>query len=63
MVTELIDNEAKLVGGADRILIGGFSQGAAMSLHAGLRYPQKLAGIVACSGYVGTYSLFPFLHP
>jgi len=34
-----------------RILLGGFSQGAAMSLFIGPRYPETLAGIVALSGY------------
>ena len=29
----------------------GFSQGAAMALHVGRAYPQKLAGIVVLSGY------------
>ncbi|MCH8506594.1 MAG: phospholipase [Ectothiorhodospiraceae bacterium] len=33
-----------------RILLGGYSQGAAMALHAGLRYPRPLAGIVVLSG-------------
>lgn len=37
---------------ARRIFLGGFSQGAAMSLHAGLRHKNTLAGIVALSGYM-----------
>lgn len=37
---------------AERIVLAGFSQGCAMALHTGLRYPQKLAGIVALSGYL-----------
>lgn len=32
-----------------RIVLAGFSQGAAMALHTGLRYPQPLAGIMALS--------------
>ncbi|MGI9296497.1 MAG: alpha/beta hydrolase [Gammaproteobacteria bacterium] len=35
-----------------RIFLGGFSQGAALSLHAGLRHENPLAGIVALSGYM-----------
>ncbi|RME83213.1 MAG: carboxylesterase, partial [Zetaproteobacteria bacterium] len=35
-----------------RIVLGGFSQGAALSLAAGLRYRASLAGIVAFSGYL-----------
>ena len=34
------------------IVLAGFSQGCAMALHTGLRYKQKLAGIVALSGYL-----------
>jgi phospholipase/carboxylesterase len=35
----------------DRIVLGGFSQGAAMSLFIGPRFPEKLAGVIALSGY------------
>ena len=35
-----------------RILLAGFSQGAAMALSAGLRHAQRLAGIIALSGYL-----------
>ncbi|MHB8482700.1 MAG: alpha/beta hydrolase [Nitrospiria bacterium] len=34
------------------IIIGGFSQGAVMSLDAGLRYPGRLCGLMALSGYL-----------
>ncbi|MGS0740777.1 alpha/beta hydrolase [Glaciimonas sp. GG7] len=37
---------------ADKIVIAGFSQGCAMALQTGLRYPQKLAGIMCLSGYL-----------
>lgn len=37
---------------AERIVLAGFSQGSAMVLHTGLRYPRRLAGIVALSGYL-----------
>ena len=36
---------------AEQILIGGFSQGGATSLAAGLAYPRRLAGIVSISGW------------
>ena len=36
----------------ERIVLAGFSQGAAMALHTGLRYPRRLAGLVALSGYL-----------
>ena len=35
-----------------RIVLGGFSQGAALSLYAGLRETAPLGGIVALSGYL-----------
>jgi phospholipase/carboxylesterase len=46
--------QAQLDGGiaAARIVIAGFSQGGAIALHTGLRYPQRLAGILALSTYL-----------
>ena len=35
---------------AQRIVLAGFSQGAAMALHTALRYAQPLAGVIALSG-------------
>ncbi|OCK81572.1 acyl-protein thioesterase 1 [Lepidopterella palustris CBS 459.81] len=37
---------------ADRIVIGGFSQGGAMSLLSGVTYPHKLGGIFGLSCYM-----------
>ena len=37
---------------ANRIFLGGFSQGAAMALFSGLRQPLPLAGVIALSGYL-----------
>jgi phospholipase/carboxylesterase len=37
---------------AQRIVIAGFSQGCAMALLTGLRHQEKLAGIMALSGYL-----------
>jgi len=37
---------------ASRIILAGFSQGCAMTLQAGLRHPEKLAGLMCLSGYV-----------
>jgi phospholipase/carboxylesterase len=36
----------------EQILLAGFSQGAAMALHVGVRSEQRLAGILALSGYL-----------
>jgi phospholipase/carboxylesterase len=37
---------------ARRIVLAGFSQGCAMTLHTGLRHPARLAGLIALSGYL-----------
>jgi len=37
---------------ARRIVLAGFSQGGAIALHTGLRYPHRLAGILALSTYL-----------
>jgi len=37
---------------AEKIFLGGFSQGAAMALYSGLRQVRTLAGILALSGYL-----------
>ncbi|MDX3906658.1 MAG: dienelactone hydrolase family protein [Pigmentiphaga sp.] len=34
------------------IVLAGFSQGCAMTLHTGLRHPDRLAGLLALSGYL-----------
>jgi phospholipase/carboxylesterase len=39
-----------------RIVLAGFSQGGAMALHVGLRYPQRLAGIMGLSTYLPLYA-------
>ncbi len=36
----------------ERIVLAGFSQGCAMVLHTGLRHAERLAGIMALSGYL-----------
>lgn len=54
-VRALIDRERQRGVPASRIVLAGFSQGGAMALHVGLRYPDKLAGIMALSAYM----LFP----
>jgi len=51
-VQELIDRELQRGIPASRIVLAGFSQGGAMALHVGLRYPQKLAGIMVLSAYL-----------
>lgn len=50
----LIDEEIKSGVKPSRIVIGGFSQGCAISLVTGLasRYQGKIGGVVALSGYL-----------
>jgi len=48
----LIDREEMHGIQPESIILAGFSQGAAMALHIGLRQPQALAGIMALSGYL-----------
>jgi phospholipase/carboxylesterase len=51
-VHALIDAEVARGVPANRIVLGGFSQGCAIALGAGLRYRERLAGLVAMSGYL-----------
>ncbi len=51
-ITALIEHEVARGIPYERIVLAGFSQGCAMALHTGLRLPQRLAGIVALSGYL-----------
>jgi phospholipase/carboxylesterase len=48
----LIDREQAAGISAGRIVLAGFSQGGAIALQAGVRYPQALAGILALSTYL-----------
>lgn len=48
----LIEREIELGTPSNRIILAGFSQGGAMSLYTGLRYPKPLGGIIALSSYL-----------
>jgi len=48
----LIDQEIMRGIPAHRIILAGFSQGAAMSLYVGLRQAEPLAGLMVLSGYM-----------
>jgi phospholipase/carboxylesterase len=52
IVRDLIAQERKRGIAFNRIILAGFSQGAAIVLHTGLRFSEKLAGIMALSGYL-----------
>jgi len=48
----LIEREIMRGISSKRIILAGFSQGGAMALHVGLRYSERLAGIMALSAYL-----------
>jgi phospholipase/carboxylesterase len=51
-VHALIDREIARGVPANKIVLAGFSQGCAITLGAGVRYAQRLAGLVGMSGYL-----------
>lgn len=51
-VRELVAREVARGVDERRIALAGFSQGGAIALHAGLRHPRRLAGIVALSTFL-----------
>ena len=52
LLTELIETELARGIVARHIILAGFSQGGAIALHTGLRYPQTLCGIMVLSAYL-----------
>lgn len=52
LIENLIETELAVGLEPNRIILGGFSQGAAMSLLTGLSLEKKLAGLVCLSGWV-----------
>jgi phospholipase/carboxylesterase len=51
-IEQLIAREIERGIPAERIILAGFSQGCAMTLQTGLRFPKKLAGMLCLSGYL-----------
>ena len=51
-INDFIDQEIENGIPSNKILLAGFSQGGVIALHAGIRYPKKLAGIMALSTYI-----------
>jgi len=52
LVGGLIAKERARGVNAERIVLAGFSQGCAMTFMAGLRHPERLAGLLGMSGYL-----------
>ena len=51
-VARLIDGEIAAGIAFDKIVLAGFSQGGAIALQTALRYPKRLAGVMALSTYL-----------
>ncbi len=49
---ELIERERERGIAAERIVLAGFSQGGAIAIHTALRYPDRLAGLLALSTWM-----------
>ncbi|XP_033848478.2 acyl-protein thioesterase 1 [Acipenser ruthenus] len=58
-IKALIDQEVKNGIPSHRIVLGGFSQGGALSLYTALTSQQRLAGVVALSCWLPLRSSFP----
>ncbi|MGD9942737.1 MAG: alpha/beta hydrolase [Burkholderiaceae bacterium] len=58
-VEALIERERERGIAPGRIVLMGFSQGCAMTLQTGLRYRDRLAGLVALSGYLPLAATLP----
>jgi phospholipase/carboxylesterase len=51
-IEQIITREKSRGIRADRIVLAGFSQGGAMTLHTGLRHAEALAGLMVLSSYL-----------
>jgi phospholipase/carboxylesterase len=51
-IVALVEREVERGIQIGKIVLAGFSQGGAIALQTGLRYPEKLAGIMALSTYL-----------
>jgi len=52
MIEELIEREIERGVPSNSIVLAGFSQGGAIALQTGLRFKQKLGGIIVLSAYL-----------
>ena len=52
LLEKLIEKESERGIAPERIVLAGFSQGGAIALQTALRYPERLAGILALSTYL-----------
>jgi phospholipase/carboxylesterase len=52
LIRQLIAREGERGIPANRLVLAGFSQGGAVSLYTAVRFPEKLAGVMALSCYL-----------
>jgi len=52
LIHDLIEHEQQRDIQPENIILAGFSQGAALAIHTGLRYPKRLGGIIALSAFL-----------
>jgi phospholipase/carboxylesterase len=52
LLFELLDDQRQNGHPSEETVLFGFSQGSLMTVDVGFRYPHRLAGLVAISGYV-----------
>ena len=58
-IAALVQREAQRGIAAGKVVLAGFSQGGAIALQTGLRYPEQLAGIMALSTYLPLAAVLP----
>ena len=58
-IEQLIAREEQRGVAPRNIVVAGFSQGGAIALQTGLRYPQRLAGVMALSTYLPLAETLP----
>ena len=64
ILRELIEAQMQRGISGEKIVLAGFSQGGAIALHTGLRYPKPLAGIMSLSAPVPfAENLMAEIHP
>lgn len=57
-ISQLVHQQQASGISAARIILAGFSQGGAIALHTGLRFPERLGGIMGLSTYLPLTSHF-----
>lgn len=59
LVHGMIEQEIKGGIPAERILLGGFSQGGALAMYSAFTFTQRVAGVVALSCWLPLHKTFP----